>query len=123
VASVALVEGGHEGKTYTLTGPEAITFGQVAGYLWGAVGREIEYLNVPGEAALHSMVEQGLPEFVAGQIVTVFGFLRGGAQEWTTSTVLTLTGRDPVGFARFASEHARLFAPPAIPKEESEKAS
>jgi uncharacterized protein YbjT (DUF2867 family) len=123
VASVALVEGGHEAKTYTLTGPEAITFGQVAGYLWGAVGREIEYLNVPDEAALHSMVEQGLPEFVAGQIVTVFGFLRGGAQERTTGTVLTLTGRDPGGFAEFASEHARLFAPPALQREDSEKAS
>jgi uncharacterized protein YbjT (DUF2867 family) len=123
VASVALVEGGHEGKAYTLTGPEAITFGQVAGYLWGAVGREIEYLNVPDEVALHSMVKQDLPEFVAGQIVTVFGFLRDGAQERTTSKVLTLTGRDPVGFARFASEHAHLFASPASQREESEKAS
>jgi uncharacterized protein YbjT (DUF2867 family) len=123
VASLALIKDGHEGKLYTLTGPEAITFGQVVGYLRETLGSEVEYLNVPDEAALHSMVEQGLPEFVAGQIVTVFGFLRGGAQEWTISTVLTLTGRDPVGFARFASEHARLFAPPAIPKEESEKAS
>jgi uncharacterized protein YbjT (DUF2867 family) len=123
VASVALVEDGHEGKTYTLTGPDAITFGQVAGYLWGALGREIEYLNVPDEVALHSMVEQGLPEFVAGQIVTVFGFLRGGAQEQTTDAVRTLTGRDPVGFAGFASQHARLFAPPAIQQEESKKAS
>jgi uncharacterized protein YbjT (DUF2867 family) len=123
VASVALVEDGHEGKTYTLTGPEAITFGQVAGYLREALGREIEYLNVPDEAALHSMVEQGLPEFVAGQIVTVFGFLRDGAQERTTGTVLTLTGRDPGGFAKFASEHAPLFAPPTIQREVSEKAS
>src|SRR5829696_7356416 len=123
VASVALVEGGHEAKTYTLTGPEAITFGQVAGYLWGAVGREIEYLNVPDEAALHSMVEQGLPEFVAGQIVTVFGFLRGGAQERTTDMVRTVTGRDPGGFAEFASEHARFFAPPTLQREDSEKAS
>ena len=123
VASVALVEERHEGKTYTLTGPDAITFGQVAGYLWEALGREIEYLNVPDEVALHSMVEQGLPEFVAGQIVTVFGFLRGGAQEQTTDTVRTLTGRDPGGFAEFASQHARLFAPPTIQQEESEKAS
>jgi uncharacterized protein YbjT (DUF2867 family) len=123
VASVALIEEGHDGKIYTLTGPQAITFGQVAGYLWGALGREIEYLNVPDEAALHSMVEQGLPEFVAGQIVTVFGILRGGAQERTTGMVQILTGRDPRGFAEFAGEHARLFASPAIQQEGSEKAS
>ena len=122
VASVALLQDGHVGKTCTLTGPEAITFGEVAGHLSGTVGREIEYLNVPDEAALHGMVEQGLPEFVVGQIVAVFGFLRGGAQERTTDAVLTLTGRDPAGFARFATEHARLFAPPAG-QEENEKAS
>jgi uncharacterized protein YbjT (DUF2867 family) len=123
VASIALVEDGHEGNTYTLTGPAAITFGQVAGYLWGALGREIEYLNVPDEAALQGMTEQGLPEFVAGQIVTVFGILRGGAQERTTDAVRALSGHDPHSFAAFASEHAQLFAPPAVQQQESEKAS
>jgi uncharacterized protein YbjT (DUF2867 family) len=115
VASATLIEDGHEGKWYTLTGPEAITFGQVAGYLWGTLGREIEYLNVPDEAALQGMVEQGLPEFVAGQIVTVFGILRSGAQERTTSTVRTLTGRKPHGFAEFAGEYAPLFGEAASP--------
>jgi uncharacterized protein YbjT (DUF2867 family) len=123
VASVTLMEDGHEGETYTLTGPEAITFGQVAGYLWEALGREIEYLNVPDEAALQSMTEQGLPAFVAAQIVTVFGALRQGAQERTTDTVRILTGRKPRNFAGFAHEHARLFTPPAIQQNEQEKAS
>ena len=123
VASIALVEGGYDGNTYTLTGPEAITFGQVAGYLWEAVGREIEYLNVPDEAALQSMIDQGLPEFVAAQIVTVFGILRGGAQERTTDSVRTLTGGDPYGFAAFARDYARLFTPPAIQQGDQEKAS
>ncbi len=115
VASVTMTEDGHEGKLYTLTGPEAITFGQVAGYLWTALGREVEYVNVPDEAAMQGMVEQGLPELVTGQIVTVFGVLRSGAQEWTTGTVRTLTGRDPIGFAEFAREHAPLFGKAASP--------
>ena len=123
VASVALIGDGHEGETYTLTGPEAITFEGVAGHLSEAVGREIEYLNVPDEAALQGMIEQGLPEFVAAQIVAVFGVLRGGGQERTTGTVQSMTGREPRGFAEFAREHARLFAPPALRQEEREKAS
>ncbi|MBA2713656.1 MAG: NAD(P)H-binding protein, partial [Rubrobacteraceae bacterium] len=122
-AAVALIEDGHEGETYTLTGPEAITFGQVAGYLWGALGREIEYLNVPDEVALQSMIEQGLPEFVAAQIVAVFGVLRQGAQERTTGTVRSLTGYEPRAFTDFARENARWFAPPAIQQDEREKAS
>jgi uncharacterized protein YbjT (DUF2867 family) len=123
VASVAMIGDGHEGETYTLTGPEAITFEAVAGRLSEAVGRKIEYLSVPDEAALQGMTEQGLSEFVAVQIVAVFGALRQGAQERTTDTVQSLTGQEPRGFTEFASEHALLFAPPAISQDESEKAS
>lgn len=115
VASLALIEDGHEGETYTLTGPEAITFGEVAERLSEAAKREIEYLNVPDEAALEGMTEQGLPEFVAAQIVTVFGMLRGGAQERSTDTVRFLTGCKPRGFAEFACEHALLFGKVASP--------
>jgi uncharacterized protein YbjT (DUF2867 family) len=122
-AAVALVEDGHEGETYTLTGPEAITFEGVAKYLSEAVGREIEYLNVPDEAARQSMTEQGLPEFVAAQIVTVFGVLRQGAQARPTGTVQDLTGHDPRALADFARENAHWFAPPAIQQEVREKAS
>ena len=122
-ASAVLIEDGHEGETYTLTGPEAITFDGVAGHLSEALGIEIEYLNVPDEAALQGMVEQGLPGFLAAYIVTVFGILRGGAQERTTDAVRILTGREPHSFADFANEHARVFAPPASQQQEREKAS
>jgi uncharacterized protein YbjT (DUF2867 family) len=118
VASVVLTAAGHDGHTYTLTGPEAISFGQVAGYLWQALGREIEYLNVPDEAALQGMTEQGLPEFVAAQIVTVFGVLRSGAQERTTDAVLALTGSEPHGFANFARDNVALFGELAASRSE-----
>jgi uncharacterized protein YbjT (DUF2867 family) len=122
-ASAALIEDGHDGESYTLTGPEAITFEGVAERLSEATGREIEYLNVPDEVALQGMTEQGLPEFVAAQIVTVFGVLRGGAQEQSTGTVQYLTGREPRSFADFAHEHAPLFIPSAVQHNGREKAS
>jgi len=122
-AAVALVEDGHDGEAYTLTGPEAITFEGIAGDLSEAVGREIEYLNVPDEAAQQSMIEQGLPEFVAAEIVAVFGVLRQGAQDRPTGTVQALTGHEPSTFADFAHENAHLFAPPAMQQDEREKAS
>jgi hypothetical protein len=112
-----------DGSSYTLTGPEAITFEGVAGYLSEAVGREIEYLNVPDEAVRQSMIEQGLPEFVAAQIVTVFGVLRQGAQKRPTGTVQALTGHEPRAFADFARENARWFTPHATQQDEREKAS
>lgn len=109
VAAVALAEDAHDGKTYTLTGPEAITFERVTEELSAVAGRRVEFVAVPDEAARQGMIEQGMPEFVAGQIVAVFGFLRRGAQDRTTDTVRALTGREPRGFAEFTRDHAGLF--------------
>ena len=109
VAAVALAEDTHNGKTYTLTGPEAITFERVTEELSAVAGRRVEFVAVPDEAARQGMIEQGMPEFVAGQIVAVFGFLRRGAQDRTTDTVRVLTGREPRGFAEFTRDHAGLF--------------
>ena len=108
-AAVALTEDGHDGETHVLTGPEAITFKRVAEELSVAAGRRVQFVPVPDEAARQSMIEQGLPEFVAGQIVAVFGFLRRGDQDRTTDAVRALTGREPRGFAGFARDHAGLF--------------
>ncbi len=110
VAAAALTEDGHEGETYTLTGPEAITFERVAEELSAVVGRRVRFVPVPDEVARQAFVESGIPDFVAGQIVAVFGFLRRGAQDRTTGTVRALTGREPSGLARFAHDHVRLLA-------------
>src|SRR5215211_3098346 len=46
VAARALTEDGHEGQTYTLTGPEALSYHDVAAKLSRATGREIKYVPV-----------------------------------------------------------------------------
>jgi uncharacterized protein YbjT (DUF2867 family) len=109
VAAVALAEDGHGAEAHTLTGPEAISFERVAEELSAATGRRVRFVSVPDEAARRSMVEQGVPEFVAGQIAAVFGFLRRGDQDLTTEAVRALTGREPRSLARFVRENAEAF--------------
>lgn len=108
-AAVALTEDGHYEEAYVLTGPEVITFERVAEELSAATGRRVQFVAVPDEEARQSMVEQGVPEFAAAQIVAVFGFLRRGDQDRTTDDVRALTGRDPSSLARFACGHAGIF--------------
>lgn len=108
-AAVVLTEDGHEGKTYTLTGPEAITYEQIANELSAVTGRRIEFVAVPDEAAREALVGAGTPEFVAEQIVALFGLLRQGAHERATDEVRTLMVREPRGFDKFARDHAPLF--------------
>jgi uncharacterized protein YbjT (DUF2867 family) len=100
--------------TYVLTGPEAITYADVAAALSSATGREVAFVDVPDEQGRDAMIEAGVPEAVAGQIVRVFALLRRGAAERVTTTVESLTGRPPRDFASFARDHAALFTPDAV---------
>jgi uncharacterized protein YbjT (DUF2867 family) len=109
VAAVALITDGHEGQTYVLTGPEAIAYERIAKELCAVTGRHVRFVAVPDEAARQALVETGMPEFIAKQIVTLFGALRQGVQERTTGAVRASTGREPRTFARFAQDHAGLF--------------
>ena len=104
---------GHEGQTYLLTGPRAITYDEVAAGLSAATRSRVEFVDVPGDAAYQAMIGDGMPGFVAEQIVAMFARLRQGMATQVSPDVETLTGSAPRDFACFAADHARLFAPAA----------
>ena len=108
-AAVVLTTDGYKGKTYELTGPEAITYEYIAEELSAATGRPIEFVDVPDEAAQEGFVEAGMPDWLVEHLVGVFRITREGELEQTTDTVRILTGREPRTFAQFAREHAGLF--------------
>jgi uncharacterized protein YbjT (DUF2867 family) len=112
-AAAALTGAAEDGQTSVVTGPEAITWGRIAAELSAATGREVEFVDVPDEGARAGLIAAGLPEFVAEQLVTIFGQLRQGVAEQVTDGVYALTGSGPRGFAEFARDHAHLFRPVA----------
>ena len=61
VAATALTQPGHEGKIYPLTGPEALTMGEVAEKLSAATGKPIRYINVSPEEAKNANLANGMP--------------------------------------------------------------
>lgn len=112
-AAAALTEDGHAGNTYVLTGPEAITYRDVAEHLSAATGRTIDFVHLPDAAARQGLAQAGTPDYMVDFLIMLFGALRQGAAAQTTDTVRTLTGREPRTFAEFARHHAHLFAAPA----------
>jgi uncharacterized protein YbjT (DUF2867 family) len=104
VAATALAENGHEGRTYVVTGPAAITYHVMAASFGEALGRDVAYLDVTPDEARRAMLDQGLPPFVVDQLGAVFAALRRGEQESTTDIVASVTGRLPRSFREFA-EH------------------
>lgn len=109
VAATVLTRSGNDGETLPLTGPEALTFTEVAQLLSHAVGRSVEYVDVPDEAARAAMVESGTPAWLAENVVILFGLIRSGALSETTGEVELLLGREPRRFSAFAATHAHFF--------------
>jgi uncharacterized protein YbjT (DUF2867 family) len=107
----ALTKEGLEGKSYILTGPQAISFDEIASIFSDKLGKEVKYINVPGEASRQAMVGMGLPEWIAdGYVELSAGFSKNFAAS-TTNNVEILTGRPPRSFGQFADDFLTVFAP------------
>ena len=110
-AAAVASEDGHEGRTYELTGPEPVTFSDVAAQLSEVAGRPVGFVPVPDAAALEGLRQAGLPGWMAENIVAVFGMLRDDPSAQVTDAVPALTGGQARHLAEFLADHAALFAP------------
>ena len=109
VAASALTKPGHEGKIYSLTGPEALSMSDVAAKLSAVTGKPIRYVNVPPEAARQAQVAVGVPEYLADALVELFAERRKGGESKVYSTFQELTGRKPTTFDEFARGNVTIF--------------
>ncbi|HEX6678863.1 MAG TPA: SDR family oxidoreductase [Actinomycetes bacterium] len=110
-AATVLSDDGHEGQTYELTGPEAITFHDVAAQVSRVTGRPARFVPVPESAALDALLQTGMPDWMAHNIMTVFAELREDPAAQVTDAVHALTGRQPRHLTEFLADHAALFEP------------
>ena len=109
VAVKVLTEDGHEGKTYTLTGPESISFHDVAAGLSKALGKHVKYVDVPLEAAREAMLGMGLPEWIADAFPEYFKAFSEGYGDFTTPDVEKVTGHPARSYETFARDFAQVF--------------
>jgi uncharacterized protein YbjT (DUF2867 family) len=109
VAAAVLTGSGHEGKAYVITGPEALTYSEVAEKLSAAIGKTVTYVDVPLEQAKKAMADGGMPDwFVAGQMEQYQVRLKG-YQSAVTSVVSEVGKKQPIAFDEFARDHAAFF--------------
>ena len=109
VAAAVLTTDGHAGKTYPLTGPEALSLGDAAAKLSAALGKEIKYVKLSPEEAKAAMIAMGMPELSAAAWVQLGGMIAQGAASMLTPFVQEITGTAPRSFDQFAKEYAGVF--------------
>jgi uncharacterized protein YbjT (DUF2867 family) len=109
VAIAVLTTSGHEGKTYPLTGPEALSMAEVAEKLSAATGKAIRYVDVPPEEAKQARLAAGLPPYLAEGLDELFAERRKGKESVVWPTIQEVFGFQPTSFDEFASRSAAIF--------------
>ena len=109
VAVKVLTEDGHEGKTYTLTGPASISFHDVAAAHSKALGKQVNYVDVPLEAAREGMISTGMSEWFADAMIEYMTAFGEGYGDFTTTDVEKVTGNPPRSYETFANDFAQVF--------------
>jgi len=109
VAAAILIDGGHLGKTYTLTGPKAMNFGEIAESLGKIVGKQVKYVQVTYESAKAGMIKAGMPDWFADDIVELMKSWGNGKGSIVSTYVEKLTGQKPIAIHEFFLRHRDRF--------------
>ncbi len=109
VAARALTEEGHDEKTYTLTGPEALSYQDIAAKLSEASGRSIAYVPVTPEQFRAGALGAGLPEWLVSALERLNEIFASGAAAAVTDDVRRVARKEPTTFEQFARDHAEAF--------------
>ncbi len=104
----------HAGRTYTPTGPESIDMASAAETLSRVLGKPVNYVGLPQEAAQQAMLGFGLSRWFVGNVVDYGRAYSDGWGDFTTSDFQDLTGHDARSFQEFATDFAPAFGGSAV---------
>ncbi|HZC53987.1 MAG TPA: SDR family oxidoreductase, partial [Mycobacterium sp.] len=97
VAAAVLTEPGHNNAHYDVTGPQAVSYADVAAELTAALDRQITYTAAPDDAVRQALLGAGLNEWFADALIGLYqDYRRSGTDGYAaqvTDTVERITGR------------------------------
>ncbi len=112
LAAMVLTDPGpHAGRGYTLTGPGAVTFTEVAELLSGVLGRPIRYEPASILAYVRHLGRTGLPLPQRLVQTVLHTGLRRGDAAGVDPTLAQLLGRETRDIADYIADHRELFVP------------
>lgn len=110
VAAATLTQPGHEGRAYELTGPEDLSFHDMARAIGAAIGKDVRYVPVSDDQARQSLLAGGIPAWNVEGMLELMRATREGWMAGVTREVERISGHPARTFAAFAREHAAAFA-------------
>lgn len=109
VAAAALTTDGHENKTYTLTGPTALTHAGMADGLGAALHKPVTFVDVPPAALREALIFAGFPTWQADGLLEDYAHYSRNEASMLSPDVALVTGKAPRSFANFAVDYGSAF--------------
>jgi uncharacterized protein YbjT (DUF2867 family) len=110
VAVKALLEPGHMGQSYDLTGPAALDNSEVAATLSEVLGRTIHYMDIPDMMVEVGLKSMGTPDVIIGALGELSATNRDSRLAGVHDDVGRLLGRPPRSFGEFARANAEAWS-------------
>ncbi|MFX0578723.1 NAD(P)H-binding protein [Nocardia nepalensis] len=110
VAARALIENGHAGATYTLTGPEVLTRAEQVRIIGEVLGRSLRWAELTRDQARQRLLaDESFPDSFVEVLLDGYDKMMAAPRPVTTSTVADLTGRPARSLAEWVSDHRADF--------------
>ena len=109
VAAAALTEDGHVGKTYTVTGPAAVSHAGIATALGNAIGRPVRFESIPAKEFVAMVTGVGMPPWQAEGLAEDYGHYDRGEAGGISPDVQRVTGANARSVEDFADDYANAF--------------
>jgi uncharacterized protein YbjT (DUF2867 family) len=110
VAVAALTQDGHAGVAYELSGPEALTFGDVLARIGEVSGRSIRITEMPAADYTDMLVERGFGVAYAEVLSMSLTAMRDGHDAALSDGVPSVLGHDGRLFGDYVKEAAGIWA-------------
>lgn len=102
VAARALIEDGHVGEVYEVTGPRLMTFADAVAEIAAASGHDVRYATIPRDAFQAGLARAGLPSDAIELLDYLFTTVLDGRNAHTSDGVLRALGRPARDFREYA---------------------
>jgi uncharacterized protein YbjT (DUF2867 family) len=113
VGFLLLRDGGHEGMRLPMTGPEALSMGEVAESISRAIGKPVRYVPISPNDCRKALLARGVPSaFVDALDRQVEERLKGGLESRVDLSTHRLFNVEPTTFFEFAKTNAAAFREP-----------
>jgi uncharacterized protein YbjT (DUF2867 family) len=99
----------HNGQTYYLTGPDPISMKTASEKIGKAIGKTVEYVDLPLDTFVGNLKGFGMPAWLADDYGKMFGWFATDSAWQPVDTVEKLTGRKPRTLDAFVADVAGAF--------------